>query len=160
MKNYISDLYWTLYTKRDEWQKKRAVKRYKKKYPDYIDNEYNMGSLKFIWGVISGDNLSSAKTANIYTMNDIDIIYDRDTKLYSLGVETAYCFENKNQECRYFRQLLNAFTKYMTDNNFKDCKYNFFCSDCDINSDTETIEELYTKFKIFVEGYCKVFQTD
>jgi len=25
------------------------VKKYKRLYPDYIDNEYNNGSLKFIW---------------------------------------------------------------------------------------------------------------
>jgi hypothetical protein len=133
-------------------------KKMKKKYPDYDDNEYNCGELKHIWGVKSGDDLSG-KNCNIYTMNDIEITYHRDIKKYSLGIETAYMFdENRKQnECKYLKKLLNAFTKYMNDNGLsKDYDICLFMSQPSINLMADSIEELYANFKIYVEGYCKL----
>jgi hypothetical protein len=130
----------------------------KKKYPDYVDNEYNCGSYKFIWGVVSWDDLSG-KEANFYTMNDIDISYNRETRKYYLSIETAYMFRNKESECKYLRKLLDAFTKYMNDNNLAK-KYDFilFMSNPCITTECESIEELYANFKVFVEGYCKFYE--
>ena len=133
------------------------VKKYKKLYPDYEDNDYNMGSLKYIWGVKSWDDLTG-KESNLYTMNDIDITYDRETKEYMLGIETAYIFKNKESECKYLRQLLDAFTKFMDDKNYsKDYNVNLFMINPANRNNAESIEELYINFKVFVEGFCKIY---
>ncbi|HHX69724.1 MAG TPA: hypothetical protein GX708_16970 [Gallicola sp.] len=92
-------------------------------------------------------------------MNDIDITYDRETKRYMLGIETAYLFKNKQSECKYLKDLLNVFTKYMDDNSLsKDYDYFLFMSNPSLTTSAETIEELYINFKIFVEGYCKTYE--
>ena len=61
-----------------------------KKYGNHAleDDDY-----KFIWGVKLYADFSSSD-CNMQTMNDIDIIYDKNKKLYLLGVETA------NWNCR------------------------------------------------------------
>lgn len=134
------------------------VKKCKKLYSDYDDNEYNIGSLKHIWGIKSWDDLSIGEDTNLYTMNDIDITYDRESKLYMLGIETAYIFKDRKSECKYLKRLLEAFTKYMIDNNYS-INYDtcLFFRTPTINSSAESIEELYMNFKIFVEGYCSIY---
>lgn len=131
----------------------------KRLYLDYEDNAYNCGSLKFIWGITSHDELTS-ETANLYTMNDIDITYDRKTKEYILGVETAYMFEGnrKQGECEYLKRLLELFTKLMDDNDYsKEFDMCLFMIEPSISMSAETIEELYVKFKIYADGYCSVY---
>jgi hypothetical protein len=136
------------------------VRKYKNLYPDWEDNEYNCGDAKHIWGVKSWDDLSG-KDCNFYTMNDIDITYDRKTKQYSLGIETAYMFQDniKKGECKYMRQLLDAFTKFMNDNGYsKEDNCRLFMSNPSIRTSAESIEELYTNFRIFVEGFCRLYE--
>ena len=133
--------------------------RYKLKYPDYVEDSKHCGSLEHIWGVTSYDDLTGSE-ANLYTMNDIDITYDRDSKLYMLGIETAYMFKEprKQNECEYLRELLDFFDKYMDamglSKSFDKC---LFFSQPTILTSAESIEELYMNFKIFVEGYCKAY---
>lgn len=135
------------------------VKMCERIYSDYEDNEYNIGQLKHIWGIKSWDDLSGKdSSANLYTMNKIDITYDRKSKLYMLGIETAYMFEKKEDESIYLIELLNAFTKYMDDNKYsKEFDRFLFMSSPSINTSAESIEELYINFKIFVDGYCSVY---
>jgi len=124
-----------------------------KKYGDYAleDDDF-----KFIWGIKSWDDLSG-RDCNMQTMNDIDITYVKETKEYMLGIETAYMFESKSDECKYLRDCLNAFTKYMDDNNFRTNEpYMLFMSNPCTSMSAKTIEELYTYFKIFVEGFCAI----
>lgn len=149
-------LLWGILFKYQNLQQKRLIRAYKKKYPDYIDNEYNCGALKFIWGIKSCDDLS-AFDSNMYTMNDIEIDYDRDTKQYSLGVETIYMFDDTQNECAYYNNLLESFTKYMKGNGL-DTERNYctFCSGLDLTLKADSIEELYTRFKIVVTGLCAV----
>lgn len=130
----------------------------KHKYSDWEDNDRNCGDLKFIWGIKSYDCLTSAP-ANLYTMNDIDIIYSRKTGLYTLGIETAYTFENSKQcEAEYLNSLLQMFTQFMIDNNYKiDEPYMFWMGQPGINYFAESIPSLYTQFRIFVEGYKAVY---
>jgi len=138
-----------------------VAREYKRKYPDYEDNSYNCGSLQHIWGVCSGDYLGSE--CHLYSMNDIDITYDRDTKLYSLGIETIYIFQgnSKENECRYLKGLLNKFTEYMDNNNLqKDFDIRLSLRSFGLKMEAETIGELYINFKIYVEGYCKVYEQE
>lgn len=153
-----------MFWKIKSWYLKLSNKRYyfkmKHKYPDYIEDEYNYGDLKFIWGIKSWDDLNS-KDANLYTMNDLDIIYDRDKKEYILGIETIYSFDNGNKgEIRYLEGLLDKFTKYMHENEYTTTQ-DKLCLTCVESSEpwrAETISELYIRFKIFVNGYKSVFE--
>ena len=111
----------------------------------------------FIWGVKSGDDLSSSE-ANLFTMNDIDIVYDKEEKIYYLGVETAYLFDNKKAECGYLNKLLDRFTIFMKE---KGCDaeepYFFWMSPVSLEMKAESIPTLYTNFRIFVEGYKELY---
>lgn len=134
----------------------------REKYTKEMDEKYGNCSLedddfKFIWGVKSWDDLSDAD-ANLYTMNDIDLTYDKKKKMYMLGVETAYCFDNFASECNYLRKCLDAFTKYMDDNRLQKNKpYDLFMNNPCTSMTAETIEELYVDFKIFVDGFCNQY---
>ena len=87
-------------------------------------------------------------------MNDIDIIYDKKKKEYMLGIETSYMFKTHTAECNYLCDCLNAFTKYMDDNGLnKNEPFRLFMSNPCTTMEANTIEELYTNFKIFVNGY-------
>lgn len=127
-------------------------------YGDY-DEDFDPcedGNLKFIWGVKSWDDLTGAD-ACLYTMNDIDIVYDKDRQVYMLGVETAYLFKTYGDECQYLKDCLKAFTKYMDDNGLnKNEPYRLWMSSPCTSMKAETIEELYTNFKIFVYGFCNL----
>ena len=71
-----------------------------------------------------------------------------------LGVETAYMFDNKLAEVEYLDRLLSYFTKYMVDNNLSTEEPHFLWMSSPYTSmEAKTIEELYTNFRIFVEGY-------
>lgn len=134
-----------------------AVKKYKRLYPDYIDDNYNYGSMKHIWGIKSADDITNADTC-FWTMNDMDITYDRETKKYLLGIETAYIFKDKESECAYLKELLNAFTIFMDENNYsKECDICLFMKSWGALDEKDSIEELYANFKIYVDGYCNFY---
>ena len=142
----------------DDFRTERAYKK-EEKYTKEMDEKYGDCSLedddiKFIWGLKSWDCLSGSD-ANLYTMNDIDITYDKKKKEYMLGIETAYMFKTHAAECDYLRKCLDAFTKYMDDNGLEKNKlYMLFMSNPCTSMVADTIEELYTNFKIFVDGFC------
>lgn len=139
------------------------VDKHKQSYYDEYDcddeddfDPYENEMIKFIWGVKSWDDLTGAD-ACLHTMNDIDIIYDKNAKMYMLGVETAYLFKTYGDECVYLKDCLRAFTKYMDDNGLsKNEPYRLWMSNPCTNMEAETIEELYTNFKIFVDGFCNL----
>lgn len=126
-------------------------KEMNKKYEDCaLEND----DIKFIWGIKSWDDLSGSKV-NLYTMNDIDITYDKKKREYILSIETAYIFENHARECEYLKNCLDAFTKYMNDNGLKKNEpYKLFMSDLCTSMVAKSIEELYVNFQIFVDGFC------
>ena len=142
----------------DEFLTKKAWRK-ENKYMEDMDKKYENCALetddfKFIWGVERWDDLTG-KDANMWTMNDIDITYDKKDKKYMLGIETAYMFESHADECEYLRDCLDAFTKYMDDNGLKKNEpYMLYMNNPCISMETDTIEELYTNFKIFVDGFC------
>lgn len=128
------------------------------KYQDEMDKKYGDCSLenddlKFIWGIKSFDDLSSNPPC-LYSMNDIDIVYDKHDRKYLLGVETAYMFKNHKEECYYLMDCLDAFTRYMDENNLqKDKEFMLFMSNTCTSLKADSIEELYVNFKIFVNGF-------
>ena len=132
----------------------RKEEKYNKKMEEkYGDCSLETDDFKFIWGIKSYDDLSCTG-ACLYTMNDIDIIYDKKKKEYILGIETAYLFKTYNDECKYLSDCLKAFTKYMDDNGLnKNEPFRLFMNNPCTNIVANSIEELYTNFKIFVNGY-------
>lgn len=129
------------------------------KHEKTMDKKYGNCALenddfKFIWGVKSWDDLTG-KGACIYTMNDIEIVYDKKKKVYILDIETAYEFADYTDKCKYLQDCLNAFTKYMDDNGLKKNKpFDPSFANPDMSVTAGSIEDLYTKFKIFVDGFC------
>lgn len=76
------------------------------------DNKFENKNLKFIWGVKSPMDLTESEPC-LYTMNDIDICYDKKNKCYLLGVETGLMFKNKKEEYNYLKELLDKFSDYI-----------------------------------------------
>lgn len=141
----------SLKTNFDFWRHDKHLAKMSNKYGNFA---LETDDIKFIWGVKSLYDLSDAD-ACFYTMNDIDLTYDKKKKMYMLGVETAYMFKTHEAECDYLIGCLNAFTKYMDDNGLKKNKpYDLFMRDTYTSMTAETIEELYVGFKIFVDGFC------
>ena len=122
----------------------------------YID-EYETQDMKFIWGVKSWDDLSSAP-ANLHTMNDIDLIYLKDENKYILGVETIYSFNKEENKLNYLKECLRVFTEFMKENDYDTKKKPFwmdvFSYGLNMNTHFDSIEDCYAMFKLLVNGYC------
>lgn len=144
---FVLDIYYAVKTKC--WTRKMH-----RKYPDFEgETEYDDGFSKFIWGIKAGDDICS-ESACLHTMNDIDLIYSREKQRYILGIETAYWFEDKADVVEYLQHLLKCFAKFMDEQGYdKNDRYRFWLSPSDLPFEGETIPELYTNFRIFVEGY-------
>ena len=146
----VSQIY-DLYLNLQYWRYERYCEKY------YI-SEYETQDMKFIWGVQSWDDLSPAESANLHTMNDIDVIYMKDENKYTVSIETAYRFDDYEQEKGYLKRCLDLFTKFMIENKFnvneKLFLPNVFSYEWNINTHFDTIEECYAMFKLLVNGYC------
>lgn len=118
---------------------------------------YDDENMQFIWGIKSWDDIISSG-ANLYTMNDIDLVYLKDKNKYVLGVETFYNFEREEDELNYYKRLLDSFTKFMVDNEYDTSKRPFCVSVFAFNIDSEfdSIEDCYAMFKMLVNGYCSL----
>ena len=90
---------------------KKVVEKQEEKESFYPKHD---GDLEFVWGVLSSDDdLSGAKEVNLYTMNDLDIVYDKEHNQYLLDVETIYFFPNGIKDgIVYYKNLLNEFKKF------------------------------------------------
>lgn len=113
---------------------------------------------ELIWGIKSYDDLSSSKVASLYTMNDIDITYDKESKKYYLGIETIYDFEDKEDSAkRYIVGLFNELTKWMInsgfDTNYKPLLWEVFTDFLGEHHGFDSVEALYGSFKVLVNGF-------
>lgn len=118
-------------------------------------------SIKLIFGALSGDEMVRKYGATLYTMNDLDVIYDKESKKYSASVEAIYQWDEISGISIYLQSLLNQFTKYMVDNkldtNYKISFYDIFYGKIAMECEAKTIEECYAKFKFMVDGYCRMW---
>ena len=113
-----------------------------KVYEDYVNDH------EFIWGITMN---SEAKTANLFSMNDIDIIYDKDQEKYFLGIETLYQFDSLEKEQLYIKYLFNGMTDFMKKNDYDtEVKTSIGYS---IATGFDNIEELYASFRNHANGY-------
>lgn len=139
---------------------KDLVSRIKEKYLNWkYRNEYTdiLNDYDFIWGVKSYDDLSESE-CNLYTMNDIDITYNKNEKKYFMSIETIYSFrDGKDGEKRYIKRLFDGFTKFMIDQGYDINQeiqiYDVFTDGNNINTEYDSIEELYANFKFLANAF-------
>jgi hypothetical protein len=127
-----------------------------KKYPKWSYENWN-NDIEFIWGIKSWDD-TTGQPVCMYTMNDLELVYNHITKLYSLDIETIYQFDSFKDEVEYLEGLLDKFTEFMNKSNLKTNYITY--SKYEIVRIAETIEELYTNFKMFVNGRKSVLRSD
>lgn len=141
-----------------DWYLDKQFDKEMKAYKDDYISEYETQDMLFVWGVLSCDNLSSNKP-NLYTMNDLDLIYHKDKKQYSLSVETIYLFQ-ENAQYGYIKSLLDEFTNWMNENNYDTNKefalFEIFTDGINIKTKFDSIEEAYAAFKMMVNGFCSL----
>ena len=148
---YVVNLFDSIEIAKEERYEEKMIKKYG---DSTIENE----DCKFIWGIKSPYDLTG-HDCNLYTMNDIDITYDKKNKVYYLGIETAYVFKDHQSECDYLKDLLKFFTTYMDANKLnKNEEFMLFMENPCIGTTADSIEKLYTDFRIFVEGYCRIYE--
>lgn len=111
---------------------------------------------KFIFGIKSYIDLSPSKPC-LSTINDFDIIYDKNKKKYIMSIETIHKFKNGvDGEQEYLDNILNKFTQWMLENNYnieKNVFYEIFTNGNNINTEFDSIETLYATFNCLVKGY-------
>lgn len=116
-------------------------------------------SYEFVWGIKSASDITDYEEANIYTIDNLDIFYDKESKSYILSIETLYLFTSgQEQEKRYIRNLFNKLTEWMNSKGFDTTQelnfHDVFCTGLNINSEFESLEQLYATFKFLVKGFC------
>ena len=142
----------------------KEKKRCKKMYKDWVDNEFNCGPNKFIFGIISDDNknISHAPqdgTPSFYTLNDLQIYYNRDTEKYILDID-SYGYGVKIGVTPYLTELLKQFREFV-ETQENGLKINYLIDDNifeylgDMSNywQADNLITLYSKFYIFVYGY-------
>lgn len=112
---------------------------------------------EFIYGIKSWDDLTSSE-ANLYTMNDFDVTFNKKEKKYYMGIKTIYQFSNGKQgEKNYIKQIFIKFTKWMISQNYDVDRqsniWEMFTEGKNINSGFDSIEELYATFECLVNGF-------
>lgn len=114
----------------------------------------------FIWGLKSYDDLSPSE-ANLYTMNDLEITYNKKDNKYYIGIETIYLFEDGIEGLkRYINRLFNVLTAWMKSKGFDTQNPSTLrkvsTNINDIGKEPyDTMEELYADFKFIVENFIK-----
>ena len=114
--------------------------------------------IEFVWGVRASDNDCSFEKAEMNSLNDLDIYYCKSSQKYSIFVETIYDFiGGRSGETQYMIHMLNAFTQWMEDNNLDTNKklslHDIFTKGLNINSEFDSLEQLYSTLKFLVAGF-------
>lgn len=123
---------------------------------NYCDSDFS--STKFIWGIVSGADISGRCVASDRTMNYFDIWYNKKNGLYYMDFETCLMFEDEAKgEKNYIKCLFNTTTNWMVENGYNTSKetdlYEIFTDGVNVNSGFATIEDLYAYFKFLVRGF-------
>lgn len=110
---------------------------------------------KFIWGVKAPDDISGKPAADLNTMNDAELTYDKVRDEYILSIESIYEMSEDNV-VGYLQGLLKDFTEFMDKNHYNT---GFVPSYSDIFSRElldfcafKSIREAYGTFKFVVDA--------
>ncbi len=135
----------------------RDKKRCKKIYPDWQDDEFNLLDHKFIWGI---DLDHPEQPTSFHSWNDAYVYFNRKDKFYYMEVDTTlfiahYADEDSQAVVRTELDRLlkidEAFRIFLIENNLRMCAENLPFWSLDLKA--ETLTELYTRFRILLEGY-------
>ena len=130
----------------------KILNKRNRNYYDTFNNDYTENEdVKYIFGVISYDDLTSNKP-NLLTMNDLDVIYNKHNRTYSWSVEYIYYLPNREGKKKYIKRLLKCFTKFMKEHNY-DTELDGFYTTFTGVTEFDTLEECYANFKYCVNGY-------
>ena len=136
----------------------KLIHNYYRNKSTYWINEHKTENMEFIWGIKSWDDLSLSETANLHTMNDIDLIYLKNENKYIFSIETIYSFKTEEHKQKYLKDCLDAFTTFMNESGYDTNKKIFWCDvfsgGLNLNTHFDTIEDCYAMFKLLVNGYC------
>jgi hypothetical protein len=108
---------------------------------------YNVYPLVHIWG--------NHPNSSLYTIDDICIIYNVETEMYHLVIETSYLMETEEAWCNYLLNCLELFTEFMNENGLDTgVPMQIFSNNIDIQMKAPSIELLYTNFMFYVNAFC------
>ncbi len=91
-------------------------------YYEYCDYKYGnytveTDEMKFIWGVKAYDDFSNCD-ANLFSMNDLELIYFKERDEYGFDWEDIYIFEKRKHAIRYYKRLLKLAYEWMISNGY------------------------------------------
>ena len=117
-----------------------------------VNEKFNY-PIVYVWG--------NTKNGNLYSWDDISIVYNMKEGLYYLCIETALLFSSQEGWGLYLKDLLAEFTKYMEENGLDtNTPKMLFMDSPKIELKAESIEELYTEFVLFVNAFCATYGVD
>lgn len=130
------------------------------------DEDYSSifdGRSVFLWGVKSGDELLTTP-ANLYTMNDIDLTYDKEALGFTICVETIYCFDTVYGEIIHYANLLAELRDWLVENKIIEVPFSTVIDDGVLEHEDgikyfpsslhgKTIPEVAMKFQKAVKTY-------
>ena len=120
-----------------------------------IERTEESGSL-FVWGVKSPDD-TSGQDADIFTKNDIDIVYNIEKDYFNLSIDTDYFFDSDADQKQYAADLLTELKHFMRNTGLDThvllsldemANYNLY-------SDFEDLETLYAAARMILLGYSR-----
>lgn len=123
-----------------------------KEYPDWEDNEFNMLDHKFIWGYNVNPNI----TPSFLSWDDAFVYFNRKDNKYYMTIDTGlftrgYQDEPAWVEIERLSRIDEAFRNFLIENDLRmNADFEFFQ---DLFLCADNLTELYTKFRIQLEGY-------
>lgn len=137
---------------------KREKARCARLYPDWVDDEFNMLDNLFIWGCNVDPNI----TPSFYSWDDAYVYYNRATKRYYMTIDTGfygmkYSKELAQIEIQRLLKIKEAFEFFLTEKGISMSADIFPFEDPSLEA--ESLDELYVKFRIMLEGY-KVYNKE
>lgn len=150
------------YLKREMRHYKRQMRRCKKQYPDWRDDEYNMLDNLFVWAVT--ENPEDQHNPSFSTLNKAEIYYNRATKRYYLHIDAEH-FDLTRPDAReayafLLHDIKNKLRDYLTALNGNmtiELKIFNITDIIDYGLDGESLEEIYSKFSLLVMGVDKYY---
>ena len=140
----------------NKWLKKelkraKQLRKYcKKHFPDWRDDEYNCGDLKFLWGLTAGCDAAAAPS---FCTNNIAVFYySRIYKKYYLDID--FSCKNNKEAIKMLDYVYHHFYLYVLNHNLPK-KIIKLQTPFELTLTGDSEMEVLSKFKILLDGYCQ-----
>lgn len=142
------------YVKQQLKAAKRLRKFCQKNYPDWKDDEYNCGDLKFLWGLLK--DRTAGSPPSFCTLNSATLYYSRLNRRYYLDIEVDNPKDFRASK-EQLLQIFSCFQEWVVASNEPIYTYQF--SDrLDFDLSGSTIGEIYAKFYIISFGFQTLYK--